>query len=86
MTEVRIDALGADRRVVSCLVSCPAFPLLPVCLGQHLARLEMLLAAIEFFRAFPKAHLPEETTDESMAFQNYFLVQPQSHRCVVNLW
>jgi len=56
-----------------------------VCLGQHLARLEMLLAAIEFFRAFPRASLAEETTAESMAFQNYFLVQPVSHKCVVKL-
>ncbi|KAM0788727.1 hypothetical protein ACM66B_002819 [Microbotryomycetes sp. NB124-2] len=57
-----------------------------VCLGMHLARFEMLLGLIEFMRAFPEASIDESTTDESMSFENYFLVAPKSHKCLIKLF
>lgn len=52
---------------------------------MHLARIEMLLGAVSFFKAFPHATIAPETNDESMAFQNYFLVAPISHHCWISL-
>jgi cytochrome P450 len=56
-----------------------------ICLGIHLARMEMRLAAAAFFRNCPEARLGPSATDESMEFENFFLVAPRSHRCEVVL-
>lgn len=55
------------------------------CLGVHFAYMELRHGAAEFFRRCPRASLASETTDESMAQENYFLVAPAAHRCSVVL-
>lgn len=52
-----------------------------VCLGIHLAQMELRLAAAEFFRHCKGAILAPSTTAESMEMENFFLIAPQSHRC-----
>lgn len=54
-----------------------------VCLGIHLAMDELMLGAFVFFKSCPDVALAQSTTDESMAFENYFLIVPRAHRCEV---
>ncbi|KAH9237568.1 hypothetical protein K456DRAFT_1747371 [Colletotrichum gloeosporioides 23] len=56
-----------------------------VCLGVHLARMELRLAAVHFFLAFPEATMSSEEgfTDDDMEPEMYFLLKPASHRCLV---
>lgn len=54
-----------------------------VCLGIHLAQMELRLATAEFFRNCRGARLAPSTTPESMEMENFFLVAPRSHRCDV---
>lgn len=56
-----------------------------ICLGQHLARIELLMGTIEFFKTFPNAYIPTETTDASMEPEIFFLIAPKSHKCVIGL-
>lgn len=56
-----------------------------VCLGIHLARMEMRLATTEFFRACRGARLAPSVTDESMAMENHFLIAPMGHQCEIFL-
>lgn len=55
------------------------------CIGIHLAMLELLLGTFLFFKQCPTAVLSPTTTNESMEFENYFLIAPKSHRCEVQL-
>jgi hypothetical protein len=41
----------------------------------------MRLAVAEFFKNVKDARPAPSTTDESMEFENYFLIQPKSHKC-----
>ncbi|RDW76836.1 cytochrome P450 [Aspergillus mulundensis] len=52
-----------------------------VCLGIHLAYMELRLAAAEFFRECRGVKLAPGTTPESMKPENYFLIAPAGHRC-----
>ncbi|GKZ20209.1 hypothetical protein AbraIFM66951_002951 [Aspergillus brasiliensis] len=52
-----------------------------ICLGMHLAWMELRLAAAEFFRECRGVRLASGTTRESMKPQNYFLIAPSGHRC-----
>jgi cytochrome P450 len=54
-----------------------------VCIGIHLARMELRLAAAQFFRECRGARLGPETTDESMKPVNFFLITPQAHKCEI---
>jgi cytochrome P450 len=56
-----------------------------VCLGIHLAYMELRLASAEFFRECKGARLGAGTTEESMELENYFLVTPRGHKCEVVL-
>merc|ERR1712093_319600 len=57
-----------------------------VCIGSHLALLEMSMAAAVFFRELgTTARIAPETTAESMRFENYFLIAPKSHKCIIEL-
>ncbi|KAL4948459.1 cytochrome P450 [Aspergillus filifer] len=56
-----------------------------VCLGIHLAEMELRLAAAEFFRECAGARLAWGTTEETMRPENYFLIAPVGHRCEVTL-
>ncbi|KAJ5446577.1 Cytochrome P450 [Penicillium cf. griseofulvum] len=54
-----------------------------ICLGIHLAYMELRLAAAEFFRECRGVKLAPSVTKESMGFENYFLVAPRGHMCEV---
>ena len=54
-----------------------------MCLGQNIARLEMLHAVFRFFRDCPKVELAESTTDDSMEMVDYFTIQPKAGACIV---
>ncbi|KAE8391491.1 cytochrome P450 [Aspergillus alliaceus] len=56
-----------------------------VCLGMHLARMELRLATALFFRAFPRAKVStkEGMNDEDMRMKSYFLMTPSGHRCLI---
>lgn len=54
-----------------------------VCIGVHLARMELRLAAARFFRECRGAKLGPETTDQSMKPVNFFLITPQAHKCEI---
>lgn len=56
-----------------------------ICLGVHLAQMELRLSAAEFFRNCKGARLAPSTTPQSMEMENFFLVAPRSHRCDVLL-
>ena len=49
-----------------------------VCLGQNVARLELLHAVTVFFRECPDAKIAEGTTAESMDFVDFFVQKPAS--------
>lgn len=56
-----------------------------VCIGLHLARIELRLATALFFRKFPHAHpsAKEGMTERDMDMKSFFLMAPQGHRCLV---
>lgn len=58
-----------------------------VCLGQHLARMELRLAVAMLYKQFPKGLDVAEGVngmgEEDMRQVNYFLVQPAGHRCLM---
>ncbi|KAF3928543.1 hypothetical protein ABW21_db0206028 [Orbilia brochopaga] len=51
------------------------------CIGQNLATMELRLLAAEMLTACPDAELAPTCTDESMEFENYFVIKPKSHKC-----
>ncbi|KAH8200403.1 hypothetical protein TruAng_005432 [Truncatella angustata] len=56
-----------------------------VCLGIHLARMELRLATALFFRECRGARLAASMTDDVMDMENHFLIAPRGHRCSVTL-
>jgi len=54
-----------------------------ICIGLHLAYMEMALAAAKFFRACPTATI--KTRDEDMEVENYFVIAPKGHKCEIGL-
>ncbi|OQE46460.1 hypothetical protein PENCOP_c001G08294 [Penicillium coprophilum] len=56
-----------------------------ICLGMHLARMELRLATALFFRALPNARpsTKEGMTADDMEMQSFFLMAPQGHRCII---
>ncbi|KAK8092844.1 hypothetical protein PG999_014431 [Apiospora kogelbergensis] len=56
-----------------------------VCLGLHLARLEIRLAAARFFHRFPDVEMStlEGMSDADMEPQWYFVLTPRAKRCLV---
>ncbi|GAB7339113.1 hypothetical protein MBLNU457_5787t1 [Dothideomycetes sp. NU457] len=54
-----------------------------ICIGIHLAKMELRLAATTFFRECRGARLAPATTDESMEIENYFLISPKGHACEI---
>ncbi|KOS41790.1 hypothetical protein ACN38_g7326 [Penicillium nordicum] len=56
-----------------------------ICLGMHLARMELRLATALFFRALPNARpsTKEGMTASEMEMQSFFLMAPQGHRCII---
>ncbi|KAK8078510.1 hypothetical protein PG996_004680 [Apiospora saccharicola] len=56
-----------------------------VCLGIHLARMELRLATALFFRECRGAKLSADTTDAVMEMAHHFLVAPKGHFCNITL-
>ncbi|KAK8106995.1 sterigmatocystin biosynthesis P450 monooxygenase [Apiospora kogelbergensis] len=56
-----------------------------VCLGIHMARMELRLAAALFFRECGGARLSSDTTDAVMEMEHHFLITPKGHFCNVVL-
>ncbi|RYC76893.1 hypothetical protein BFJ63_vAg20232 [Fusarium oxysporum f. sp. narcissi] len=56
-----------------------------VCIGLHLAWMELRLGAALFFRECRGARLGSEMTDEMMDMENHFLIAPKGHSCIVKL-
>lgn len=54
-----------------------------MCLGQNIARLEMLHAVFRLFRDFPGIKLAPTTTEESMEIFDFFTVKPKAEKCEV---
>ncbi|KAL3462838.1 cytochrome P450 [Aspergillus heterothallicus] len=54
-----------------------------ICLGIHLAYMELRLAAAEFFRECRGVRLAPSATWESMEPENYFLIAPRGHKCEI---
>lgn len=52
---------------------------------MHLARMELRLATILFFRAFPTANISvkEGMEDEDMKMKSFFLMAPKGYRCLI---
>lgn len=59
--------------------------MLAVCIGLHLARLELRLAVARFFLAFPDATMSalEGMSDDDMHMQLFFLGSPKGKRCLI---
>ncbi|ROW00029.1 hypothetical protein VPNG_08373 [Cytospora leucostoma] len=58
-----------------------------VCIGAHLAELEMRLATVLFFRTFPNAQVStrEGMSDDDMVQVPFFLAPPRGKRCLIEL-
>lgn len=54
-----------------------------VCLGIHLAMLELTMVTFRFLKECPTAELCASTTPGSMEIENFFLIAPKSHRCEI---
>ncbi|KAI1871900.1 hypothetical protein JX265_005886 [Neoarthrinium moseri] len=57
-----------------------------VCIGLHLARMELRLATARFFATFPYAEVSsaEGFKEADMEPAMFFLLSPKSHRCLIN--
>ncbi|KAK0375660.1 cytochrome P450 [Colletotrichum limetticola] len=56
-----------------------------VCIGAHLARMELRLAVAVFFRECRGIRLADDMTDDVMDMRNVWLISPVGHRCDVTL-
>lgn len=56
-----------------------------ICLGIHLAYLELRLATAMFFRQCRGAQLSDSMREEMMEFDNRFLIAPKGHCCFIKL-
>ncbi|KAI0150773.1 cytochrome P450 [Xylariaceae sp. FL1272] len=58
-----------------------------ICIGLHLANIELLLGTARFFRAFPNPTVStlEGMSDDDMVPQLFFLLNLSGKRCLINL-
>lgn len=56
-----------------------------VCIGRHLAEMELRYGIAMFFRKFQGARLSPATTPESMEMDNLVLIEPRGKTCKVIL-
>lgn len=56
-----------------------------ICLGLHLAYMELRLGTALFFRECKGARLSAKTTEDVMAMVETFLIAPKGHFCNVVL-
>ncbi|KAI5860389.1 putative cytochrome P450 [Durotheca rogersii] len=59
-----------------------------ICIGLHLAKMELRLATARFFTRFPNAKIStkEGFCDEDMEADMYFLMSPKKHRCLIEVY
>lgn len=56
-----------------------------VCLGQNIARLELLHAVTKFFKECPEAELASSTTANSMDIVDFFVIKPKAGICEIQM-
>ena len=56
-----------------------------ICLGIHLARMELRLSTALFFRNCRGAQLGSNMADEVMDMEEHFLISPRGHHCNITL-
>jgi cytochrome P450 len=56
-----------------------------ICIGLHLAWMELRLGAALFFRECRGAKLNHEMNDEMIEMDNRFLIAPKGHCCKIQL-
>ena len=56
-----------------------------VCIGLHLAQMELRIATAKFFRAYPDAQVSTLNgfSDDDMEQVVYFLMYPKNKRCLI---
>ncbi|PHH68563.1 hypothetical protein CDD83_6043 [Cordyceps sp. RAO-2017] len=56
-----------------------------ICIGQHLALMELRTAVAHFYLAFPDARVStrEGMSDDDMDEENYFVMSPRGKRCLI---
>lgn len=54
-----------------------------ICMGMHVAKMELRLAITTFFRECPNTRLAPSTTDKSMELKIFFLITPKGHKMEV---
>jgi cytochrome P450 len=59
--------------------------IITVCIGMHLAKIEIRMGAALFFKKFPNAHMStrDGMTLEEMNPLMYFMATPRGMRCLV---
>ena len=56
-----------------------------VCLGQNIARLELMHATCEFFRTLADAKIAGTATPETMEYRDFFVIAPIGGKCEITL-
>lgn len=56
-----------------------------ICIGLHLAYMELRLGTALFFRMCRGARISNTMADEVMEMENHFLIAPKGHRCNIVL-
>ncbi|KAI8650627.1 hypothetical protein NCS57_01397100 [Fusarium keratoplasticum] len=56
-----------------------------ICVGIHLAYMELRLTTAAFFRKFRGATVHPSLTDDDMDLENYTLIAPKAHKCLIKL-
>ncbi|KAI1027528.1 hypothetical protein LB505_014024 [Fusarium chuoi] len=56
-----------------------------ICIGIHLAYMELRVTAAAFFRKFREAQVHASMTNDDMELENYTLIAPKSHKCLIML-
>ncbi|KAF5563963.1 benzoate 4-monooxygenase cytochrome P450 [Fusarium phyllophilum] len=56
-----------------------------ICIGIHLAYMELRVTTAAFFRKFRGAQVHPSMTKDDMELENYTLIAPKSHKCLITL-
>ncbi|KAI9710719.1 MAG: hypothetical protein M1820_002552 [Bogoriella megaspora] len=56
-----------------------------ICLGIHMAQMQLRITTAQFFRECQDARLCPSVTPASMELKDYFVIAPKSHKCEITL-